>query len=968
IISVLRGVFVTNSSSSENELLTLTDKDILSLAKNILYGLRTRRHTKHPHIGLLGPNRRENKNLISRLSRNIVFVAEKEEEELLSEETLEEKAYWSSQRIIPHILGFEGLKLEKAAPHRELRLFYRFFIRTAPPTIKPAKEVIERQQFRLVTVSVKIEDEKEATVCLDIFDGEEKPLYHEEEKRSLRSGSLKIEIPCKDFKSALKYLSTENLPFIIGAGLLADGEERRLPFQKQPTSPSYAFIHCLRVRVEMRNSSKVVVFGSALENIGGWIAHRSNLSMPATHGGKGLYNPKFVIYDANDDTWSVGHLLEVRAEIGLLGYRHKISWMHKINDRKVAGLTGIYPINSLVSLLQSDLIVLEDSVADEEVVYGVKKSQRSVEEALHDIIEQHKEALGILNVEALSDAFAEALQGLGRGRLSNLYTFQEKSCISILRALVKGTKRCIALTARTAGGKTLAFLLPILIYSTAFKLRDPRPGVKSLLFYPTKALCHDQADVIIKMLWHLNQRLGVDKPLLTFGILHGDTYNREREVENTMIGASVSRDLRFKCPECGRRLMLLLTLTDTGAIQEEVCCSNSQCMLGINGDKKKRRFLGSMIRATRQSIYSQPPDILVTTPDMLNVRMFYDPSEQTIFGRSVRVCRNCGWRTTSPTKRKCDGCEANLKVNSVTLAPTYPRIFVFDEAHQLRGSFGAQVSYIISRLETLIKTVNGLQEYNPLYILSSATFSNPTKFASKFLGLPESQIQVISAELSERETPAIRKVHLFILPKGYSPQATLARIAETIFKYCAEVKGGTPPHILVFVNRIAEANMLIGEARVRLLVPEIAERMREIPSIDGHSTDYSRRRAEVEDKFSRGEIHLLVATRGLEVGVDFDIIDGLIIFGAPFYLSDFVQRTGRAGRSREALIITVFSDKPCDFDFHRNYKTLTDMKLREAALRAEQIPLKTDNPVIFERSITRAVLDYLCTRKNAYEY
>lgn len=170
----------------------------------------------------------------------------------------------------------------------------------------------------------------------------------------------------------------------------------------------------------------------------------------------------------------------------------------------------------------------------------------------------------------------------------------------------------------------------------------------------------------------------------------------------------VSRDLRFKCPECGYRLMLILTLADVGAVQEEVCCSNSRCVLGINGDKKKKRFLRSMIRATRQSIYAQPPDILITTPDMLNVRMFYDPSEQTIFGRTVRVCRVCSWRTTNPTKRKCNGCEADLRATSVKLTPGYPKIFVFDEAHQLRGSFGAQVSYVISRLETLIKSVNKL--------------------------------------------------------------------------------------------------------------------------------------------------------------------------------------------------------------------------------------------------------------------
>ena len=353
------------------------------------------------------------------------------------------------------------------------------------------------------------------------------------------NGSLAIEVPYKDFRSALSHLSTENVSFMIGAGLLVGGEAKRLSFKKQPTSPTYAYVHCFKIRLEMRDSIETV-FGSILENIGGWIALRDELDRPALHGDEGIYNPKFIIYDANDETWSIGYLLEVEAKINLKGYSHRISWKRKIGNREFAGLTGIYPINSLVSNLRNDLIILEDSVIDEEVVYGVKRSQREASEAINDIIREYEKALKITDSKALSEAFTKALRELGGGRLNNLYTFQEFSCISVLRALTAGDRRCIVLTARTAGGKTLAFLLPISIYSAASKLSDPKPGVKSLLFYPTKALCHDQADVIVKMLWHLNKYLNEHKPLLTIGILHGDTYDREWEIRNLAIGETVN--------------------------------------------------------------------------------------------------------------------------------------------------------------------------------------------------------------------------------------------------------------------------------------------------------------------------------------------------------------------------------------------------------------------------------------------
>jgi DEAD/DEAH box helicase domain-containing protein len=947
-----------------------SDEDIERLAQQIMDRLRDRRHTKHPHIGLIGPDRRKNTDLICTLARNPTF--ETEEEELLSDEPLEEKAYWTSQRIIPHVIGFENLKLAKTNSERAVEIKYTFVIRTAPPTVRSAEglmEVEEKNQFKNVTLSLYLINEKQVRVLLDIADGEGSSLLHEQQIYDLKSnGSLTLEIPLSAFQTSIPHLSTEKIPFRIGAGLLIDGKEKRLEYASYPNSPSYVYVHCFRIRLE-KHDSVILKLGSVLENIGGWIAQRNDLSRPAIHPDGGIYNPKHIIYDASEETWSVGHLLECKAEIRLRGYRHQISWKHEIDNREFAGLIGIYPINALVSKLNDDSVVLEDSVIAEEIVYGVAKSAHVVSDSVNSLIAKYSQPLGLKNCEMLAEALVKALQELEAGRLERLYTFQESSCDSVLKGLTTGYKRCIAITARAAGGKTLAFLLPVAIYSAASKLLDPRPGVKAMLFYPTKALCHDQADVIIKLVWHLNKHLSSDEPLLAVGILHGDTYDRKEEAREAGFGEVIERDLRFKCPKCTRRLKLRLSVTgQAGIVQEEVYCSDPECELGLYGSLKSRQFLNKMVRATKDSIYSKPPDILLTTPDMLNVRMFYDPSEQTIFGREVTVCGSCGWRTTNPAKRVCSDCNADLRSVGVQLKPGYPRVLVFDEAHQLRGSFGAQVSYVVSRLEVLVKTLNHLDTYRPFYILSSATFSEPKRFATRFLGLKEDEVEVISAVLADQERPDFRKVHLFILPKGYSPQATGSKIVEHAFRYAVENKNGMPPHVLVFVNRIAEANELIVEAKNRLLSPEIADHLIQQPSVDGHSTDYHRRRADVEDRFSRGEVHTLIATRGLEVGVDFDIIDGLVIFGAPFYLSDYVQRTGRAGRSRSALVVTAFSDKPADFDLHRNYRVITDMQLREIALRTEQMPLETDNPVVRTRSITRALLDYLCIKRDAYKF
>src|SRR2546427_3723397 len=96
---------------------------------------------------------------------------------------------------------------------------------------------------------------------------------------------------------------------------------------------------------------------------------------------------------------------------------------------------------------------------------------------------------------------------------------------------------------------------------------------------------------------------------------------------------------------------------------------------------------------------------------------------------------------------------------------------VFDEAHQQRGSFGSQVSYLVTRLEAAVKGLNGLSRYDPVYVFSSATLRKPEKVVPEFLGRTLSVEKIEAEEVQEEEVEP--RTHLFLLPKGYSTQATL---------------------------------------------------------------------------------------------------------------------------------------------------------------------------------------------------
>ena len=210
-----------------------------------------------------------------------------------------------------------------------------------------------------------------------------------------------------------------------------------------------------------------------------------------------------------------------------------------------------------------------------------------------------------------------------------------------------------------------------------------------------------------------------------------------------------------------------------------------------------------------------------------------------------------------------------------------------------------------------------------------------------------------------------------MMPGVYEPVSSTARIIEALYGSPSAVApqhihameerinaarqaafGDRNPATIVFVNSIASANELLGH--IQNYVPGIRS--------NGHTTDYGLDRANVEDDFTRGNLDLIVATKGLEVGVDFDRVNVGIIYGMPFYLSDYTQRAGRIGRRGSCLIVNVFMpDRPLDYFYYRNWRILCDSDLRDIQMANELYRIERENPEALARSAQRAVLDFIAT-------
>jgi DEAD/DEAH box helicase domain-containing protein len=542
-------------------------------------------------------------------------------------------------------------------------------------------------------------------------------------------------------------------------------------------------------------------------------------------------------------------------------------------------------------------------------------------------------------------------QDLGFGAL---WKFQAQSITKILEASKSEKLRpAVLISARTAGGKTEAFLIPILQY--CIEHLESR-GTKALVFYPTKALANDQTNRYIEVLYHLNKKL---PRKLTLGLLHGDISKFEPDP-----GSDEDWDLPLACPACEKGIL---------KSEEGLVLKCDSCGEVIDFVKVRNRLLA----------YSDPPDILITNPDTLIWDLMLKPHDHSIFGRPVYACQQCNWTYIAKgKKRKCENqrCRGS---NLTPIEPCLPRFIVFDEVHMFKGTFGINCSHFISRLECVIQRYAREFHQTPSWkivrIGSTATISNPYEFAKDFFKAAPEDIALVPKDDDERRSfytlgdwdSGVKRHHVFMMPYAYNTDSTIGR---TIHYLQLRAKLGRPPFLfqslrdswgefletITFVNSIRSSNNLIGLTR-RTVANELPEL-----KVNGHTTDFDRKqRGRIERLFNKGELHVIFATQTLEVGIDFRRVDAVIVNGFPFSFNDYLQRIGRGGRKRDSLIVTVCQNwKPIDHYYYTNAKEA----LKDPTTHIEPVPLTRNNVEALKKHARGAVFDYLMAQPECTDY
>ncbi|KAI8072362.1 P-loop containing nucleoside triphosphate hydrolase protein [Gongronella butleri] len=231
------------------------------------------------------------------------------------------------------------------------------------------------------------------------------------------------------------------------------------------------------------------------------------------------------------------------------------------------------------------------------------------------------------------------------------------------------------------------------------------------------------------------------------------------------------------------------------------------------------------------------------------------------------------------------------------------RFIVIDEIHVYHDLFGAHVGMILRRLRRLCDQLFLNERYS--IISCSATLNEPTAHMHRLTGCAMDSI--VSVE-NDGAPQSAKKMILWNPPMLDQPLAVRrGAIAEASDLLVYLVSRGI--RTIVFCKLRKTCELLMKQVRETLESAQQQHVLAKIMSYRGGYTPASRRL--IEQQMFRGDLHAIIATNALELGIDIGSLDAVMMVGIPWSLAAFWQQSGRAGRRhRESLTLVVADQNP----------------------------------------------------------
>ena len=231
------------------------------------------------------------------------------------------------------------------------------------------------------------------------------------------------------------------------------------------------------------------------------------------------------------------------------------------------------------------------------------------------------------------------------------------------------------------------------------------------------------------------------------------------------------------------------------------------------------------------------------------------------------------------------------------------RYVVVDECHAYRGVFGSHVGIVLRRLRRVAERYGA----SPVFVLASATVSDPEQSAARLIGAPVRAVTTDGSPRGAVDVVLCEPPFSDVPGEGGVP---LRRSATSVAASMLTDLVIDEVRTVAFVRSRRGAEGVAAAARRQLaeVAPELQSR---VAAYRGGYLPEERRA--LERALLSGELLGVAATTALELGVDVAGLDAVLMVGYPGRLSSFWQQAGRAGRSGgDSLVAMIARDEPLD--------------------------------------------------------
>jgi len=281
---------------------------------------------------------------------------------------------------------------------------------------------------------------------------------------------------------------------------------------------------------------------------------------------------------------------------------------------------------------------------------------------------------------------------------------------------------------------------------------------------------------------------------------------------------------------------LIIWISPIRALTKEIKLSTEKAIEGFGLDWRVGIRSGDTSTSERKKQLSNPPEVLITTPESVHVLM--------------------------ATKKYSTFFE-NLHV------------IIFDEWHELMGSKrGVQCGLAISRLKGI----------NPELMIwgISATIGNLEEAVDVLLGgYNKNKRKLIKSDILKK-TEVVS-----IFPDDVEKYSWAGHLGLKLAEKLIPILNASKT-TLIFTNTRAQTE--IWYQKLLEVMPDLAGN-----SAMHHGSISRNIREWVEDALYEGKLKVVVATSSLDLGVDFRPVETIVQIGSPKSVARFMQRAGRSG-------------------------------------------------------------------------